>query len=143
MSGDASTPGYGVPSQGCVTCPSDLPGSDHLVIQSYRDGAPAGPLDRPVLGICPDCRPVVAELVDTWAPLLTPPVDEASIARGYEQVADECSFCERPTADRPLVGIEYYSAGTAHDDGLDDHRHFALCPRCIGVFSEFLRGLGA
>lgn len=137
MSGDAPAVRYGLPSSDCRLCDGVLGPDDQQILQSYHVDD-QNPFDEAVLGLCPDCRGDVAELVDTWTTVSEPPVDDASIAAGYHRVTDRCSFCEQAVAETPVVGLEYYRAGADHDDGLSDVRHFALCPHCVGVFSEFL-----
>jgi len=137
----AEAVGYGFPSTDCSLCERSLGTDDQQVCQWHSDETPT-PLDRSALGICPGCRTEVAELVDTWTTVPVPPVDAGTLAAGYRQVAGDCSFCER-SLDGDSVGMEYYRAGTDHDDGLADLSHYVLCPHCVSVFAEFLRGVAS
>lgn len=141
MSGDAATVRYGLPATTCSLCGGALGSEDQRICQCYSDGTET-PLGTTVFGLCPACRGEVAELVDTWTAAPEPPVDAPSLAAGYDRVADDCSFCERPLEGTP-VGLEYYRAGSDHDGGLADVRHYALCPHCVDVFAEFLDAVAA
>jgi hypothetical protein len=137
MSGDAAVIRYGLPDATCRLCDRALDTDDQQVCKTYADDG-ADPFEADAFGVCPACRGEVAELVDTWRSVSEPPVDLASIATGYERVAGDCSFCARPVGEDAVTGIEYYRAGSSHEGGLADVRHFALCPHCVGVFTEFL-----
>ncbi|NLV09908.1 hypothetical protein GOC74_08200 [Halomicrobium mukohataei] len=130
----------GLPSTVCRICEDPLGRDDQWVLQSYGDRRTAS-LDPPVVGVCPSCRPAVAELLDGWASVPEPPVDADSIAAGYARVAEDCSFCRDPLSEPP-VGVEWYRAGTDHATPPVDRHHYALCGHCTGVFETFLQTLG-
>lgn len=130
---EAAPPG----ATGCALCDGDLDGPLYVVCYPEADAAaPAVAPSDGVLAVCAACAGEVAELADAWTGHGAPPVAaDHGIGEGYRRVADDCSFCDRPLGEDPLLGVEYYRPG-------DDYANFALCAHCADVFDEFLRGVG-
>lgn len=142
MSVDAIVDGDAAPAAlECALCGRPV-GGDALVVQCYPENGRSNPgvaaADGSVAA-CEGCADEVRELLAAWSGHADPPVGaDRSIAEGYRRVADDCSFCERPVGDDPILGVERYRRGDDPRAGATAYANYSLCGDCAPVFDRFL-----
>lgn len=142
MSSETQTTARATAHEECLSCGTTLE-ERRLALQSYAesDGVALSGLPAGGLLYCPDCGSEPVDLLDSWDGHDQPPVDaDHSIAAGYRESTQQCSFCTDDLGPDSIVGIELYRRP---GEDLPAYANYTLCNDCRDVFEEFLTNVSA
>jgi hypothetical protein len=148
MSADTPTNGADGPSgrdDCCSLCEKARGNGGRFVTCYPADGRtlPSRADDDGTLGLCADCTAEVGELVEAWSGHDAPPVGaDWSLHAGFGRAAEDCSFCDGPLSDGPVLGVEYFGEDAARGRAGGTTTNYSLCDGCTSIFAEFLAVVG-